>query len=308
MIMNALSNCAPNIRVIDLSANELTEESAQSIADTVKSKRYLEALLLEENQLKAKGSLLVAQAFSADNHPELETINFTANEIGAVPAVAICNMCMELPTLKRIELNANKIPPSIVEKLKLRCGDKLGEMDENEGDDVEVEENFGELISELTASEKQENGTNSTEKDESEKAASSIPEAILSAARDLRIEMESVKERLAPKTFSRPSSGDSSSTSASASSKRPPSSRRLSSTSLRKSRDMRKSNAEGLRTNTTVSSRVIAEADPVPEDKIGTDRSYVVATISNILIFLFFISLVVSLQITSDDPFYLRPL
>mmetsp|Transcript_2320 Transcript_2320/g.6943 ORF Transcript_2320/g.6943 Transcript_2320/m.6943 type:complete len:568 (-) Transcript_2320:116-1819(-) len=303
-IMNALEKSAPDIEVIDLSANDISEEGAKAIAAAVKSKKKLRALLLEENLLSAKGSLLVAQALSAEDHPRLETVDFTANEIGGVPAVAICNMCMDLPSLTKIELNANKVPPSIVEKLKLKCGSKLGEMDENEGEEVELEENVEELISELTVSEKQENGDDTAEKSES--VTDIIPDKIISAARNLRTEMETARQKFTPKFLSRPPSRDSMSTTSSTSSKKPSSSRRLSTTSLRKSRNSRNSNPDSLRAN-AASSDIVAEPGSDAGEKLSTDRSYTVAAISNVLIFLFFVSLVLSLRINSDDIFYVRP-
>lgn len=55
MVMNVLKDTAPGLEVLDLSANEISYESANAIAMALRSKKKLRSLLLEENELRSRG-------------------------------------------------------------------------------------------------------------------------------------------------------------------------------------------------------------------------------------------------------------
>lgn len=80
------------------------------------------------------GAFKILQVLSAKTHPYLELISLASNEIKERRVLEICRIAMSLPKLKRIELDGNLIPDRIVAALQSLCGDKLGDMDENDGE------------------------------------------------------------------------------------------------------------------------------------------------------------------------------
>eukprot|EP00189_Rhodosorus_marinus_P003257 CAMPEP_0113963168 /NCGR_PEP_ID=MMETSP0011_2-20120614/6350_1 /TAXON_ID=101924 /ORGANISM="Rhodosorus marinus" /LENGTH=527 /DNA_ID=CAMNT_0000975161 /DNA_START=302 /DNA_END=1886 /DNA_ORIENTATION=+ /assembly_acc=CAM_ASM_000156 len=130
-VVDALEASSAVLEVLDLSANEATSKSCSAIAECVRKSKKLRSLLLDENAIGSRGALAVVQALSPDTHPDLEVVSLAANGISGATAEDICRICMALPKLTRLELDANRIDPKDVQILVNLCGGRLGDMGDN---------------------------------------------------------------------------------------------------------------------------------------------------------------------------------
>lgn len=145
------SNCS--LEVLDLSGNELPEESASAIAKVIIANPSLKTLNLEENELGSAGIVLLSHVISPQSKVPgdsktafaLESINFRMNQVTSTAMPSILAMVRsQRNSLKSLDLNSNTFSSSSVESLEsllkeLLLESVLCEFDEND-EDVEEEE------------------------------------------------------------------------------------------------------------------------------------------------------------------------
>lgn len=135
-ILKAVARSSANIKVLDISTNELTAEIAPAIVEMLRSKPSLEKLYVEENELGNVGVTTIAiDGLSEEINLNLTEIHLADNQIGTKGAKIIGERAKALPKLTRIDLNSNTIKTDAVDELTEMLADILGDMDENDPDD-----------------------------------------------------------------------------------------------------------------------------------------------------------------------------
>jgi len=135
LILNALCESAPNLKVLDISTNELTEDSAEAIARVLKTKGSLEKVIVDENELGSDGAKTIADALDKELHKNLKEVSLEENAITADGAREIGKKCSNLPSLERLNLNSNSIARDAVDELAELLENILGDMEDNLSDD-----------------------------------------------------------------------------------------------------------------------------------------------------------------------------
>ncbi|XVF63177.1 hypothetical protein PTKIN_Ptkin09bG0067300 [Pterospermum kingtungense] len=90
-VANALKESAPSLEVLEMAGNDITVDSAPSIAACIAAKQHLTKLNLAENELKDEGTIAVANALK-ESAPSLEVLEMAGNDItaDAAPSIAAC--------------------------------------------------------------------------------------------------------------------------------------------------------------------------------------------------------------------------
>mmetsp|Transcript_5551 Transcript_5551/g.16556 ORF Transcript_5551/g.16556 Transcript_5551/m.16556 type:complete len:392 (-) Transcript_5551:189-1364(-) len=139
VILEALMESSPNLRVLDISTNELTEDIAELVGECLRSKTKLEKFLAEENELGSDGAEKIAAALDKDIHTQLQEISLADNSIGKKGALAVGRAAENLPALKKVDLNSNTIAEDAIDELTDMFAQVLGDMDGNMPEDDEDE-------------------------------------------------------------------------------------------------------------------------------------------------------------------------
>ncbi|KAF6163688.1 hypothetical protein GIB67_036148 [Kingdonia uniflora] len=138
-LANALKQSAPSLRVLEMAGNDITVESASTLADCIGTKKFLTKLNLSENELKDEGAILIAKALEED-HEQLKELDMSTNLIRRVGARVLAQAVVHKPEFKSLNLDGNFIPDEGIDELReifKKSPDVLGPLDENdaEGED-----------------------------------------------------------------------------------------------------------------------------------------------------------------------------
>lgn len=138
-IANTLKKTAPLLRVLEMAGNDITAETAPSLAACISEKKSLVKLNLSENHLKDEGAILISKAFSYD-HKQLKEVDMSQNSLRRAGVRTLAQALVNLPAL--LNVDGNFISEEGIDELKgiyKQCLDKLGPLDENdpEGEDFD---------------------------------------------------------------------------------------------------------------------------------------------------------------------------
>ncbi|CEG43743.1 Ran GTPase-activating protein [Plasmopara halstedii] len=129
---------------LDVSGNDLTADSMQSLGQLLCVSTALRVLQMEENEIGSKGAKVIAKAITTGS-PLLERIVANVNEIGASGALALVKAVVEKKAFVKLDMDGNQISAdgvaNIEELLESKNrSDMLGSMDDNDEDEEDEEE------------------------------------------------------------------------------------------------------------------------------------------------------------------------
>eukprot|EP00871_Galdieria_phlegrea_P003938 jgi/Galph1/4545/GphlegSOOS_G3182.1 len=162
--LRCLERSSLQLKVLDLSCNELTSRSCRTLARVVKRQTKLERLLIEENELGSTGVRALADALSSGSHTNLMELNLAETCLGVVGVKALFCILYKLPSLNRLNLDGNWIPHETIEELErsislLENKNLSVSFNDNETEEEEEEEGLsGEEESESDASQEEDTG------------------------------------------------------------------------------------------------------------------------------------------------------
>ncbi|KAL3678879.1 hypothetical protein R1sor_021835 [Riccia sorocarpa] len=136
-LVEALTGSAPNLRLLDLTGNEITAKSARALATCIRAKQGLTVLRLAENELKDKGAVIVCEALK-EGSTSLQELDLSTNGLTRVGAVAAAEAVAQKPSFTKLNLDSNQISDEGIDTLKevLRKGvaglKVLGSLEDNE--------------------------------------------------------------------------------------------------------------------------------------------------------------------------------
>ncbi|KJZ78341.1 hypothetical protein HIM_02379 [Hirsutella minnesotensis 3608] len=135
-------NHATELRVLDLQDNTFTLMGAKALAKVTPTWTLLRELGVGDSLLSAKGGVLLAEALAQGKNQKLETLRLQYNDITAVGVKGFASAAKDaLPSLRRIELNGNKLTEDDESILQLQ--ELLEERKEALAGDVIVEDDWG---------------------------------------------------------------------------------------------------------------------------------------------------------------------
>jgi len=137
-IAKALEKTADKLEILNLSANEITEEGAKKLNKLLKGKHFLKQLKLEENELGNEGTKLIATALQ-EGHELLEEVDLSVNGIEDNGALAIGKALLDKVHLKILQLKDNDVSEDAQEELKTLYENK-GRVEALRFEDEEEEE------------------------------------------------------------------------------------------------------------------------------------------------------------------------
>ncbi|XP_057509011.1 LOW QUALITY PROTEIN: RAN GTPase-activating protein 1-like [Actinidia eriantha] len=146
-LVNALTNSAPSLEVLDMAGNDITVEAAPALVACISAKQTLTKLNLAENELKDDGAIIIAKAFG-EGHEQLNEVDMSANSIRRAGARVLAQAVVHKPRFKSLNLNGNYISDDGIDELRdifKHSPDMLGPLDENdpEGEDFNDEDDGG---------------------------------------------------------------------------------------------------------------------------------------------------------------------
>ncbi|KAI8004174.1 RAN GTPase-activating protein 2 [Camellia lanceoleosa] len=147
-VANALKESAPSLVVLEMAGNDITVETAPSLASSIAAKQSLIKLNLAENELKDEGAIQIGKALE-EGHDQLKEVDMSSNSIRRAGARLLAQTVMRKPKFKLLNINGNFISEEGIDELKglfKTCPDLLGSLDENDPDgenDYEEEKESG---------------------------------------------------------------------------------------------------------------------------------------------------------------------
>eukprot|EP00037_Helgoeca_nana_P033089 m.416593 g.416593 ORF g.416593 m.416593 type:complete len:492 (+) comp30042_c0_seq1:85-1560(+) len=138
----------PNLRVLDLNDNTFRPAGCTAMAAALSSIHGLREVNFGDCLLRPTGFEQIAQAL-VDNHPDMEKIDLTYNEIKRGNVDSLCQLLSGKSKLVKVELNGNILGEDDLDRIKVAIGaietvadaeDVLGETDEMEDPEEEEEE------------------------------------------------------------------------------------------------------------------------------------------------------------------------
>lgn len=138
------AGAAKGLAELDVSGNDLTAESMQSLDQLLRISTTLRVLQLEENEIGSKGAKAIAKSLLIGS-PALERVVANVNEIGASGALALVKAVVDKKVFVKLNMDGNQISADGVAKIEelLESKDKsyvLGSLDDNDEDEEEEDE------------------------------------------------------------------------------------------------------------------------------------------------------------------------
>ncbi|EPS63429.1 hypothetical protein M569_11353 [Genlisea aurea] len=133
-IANALRESSPSLRVLEMAGNDITSESAPSLADCISKKKTLVMLNLSENDLKDEGAIQISKSFQG-GHENLKEVDISQNSLRRAGSRAVAHALVHLPAFNLLNINGNFISDEGIDELIdifKDYPDKLGPLDEND--------------------------------------------------------------------------------------------------------------------------------------------------------------------------------
>ena len=120
-ILEALVGKAPNLQVLDISCNDMTEEAVEPLCRAVEGKVRLHTLIFDEHEIFSAGAKVLAATLRAGAFPDLKALSFNMCELGNSGALALAR-CLGGKTAVKgatgvLQLNGNALSESCQEKL-----------------------------------------------------------------------------------------------------------------------------------------------------------------------------------------------
>lgn len=142
----------PQLKLLDLSGNDLEAESVPVLAKLLQGMTALEDLGLDDNAIETEGINVLTKSLAVCT--SLRYVSACSCEITAAGAYVLAKTVVKLPAFRTLQLDGNAICSRGVEEVQgilLRGGMLLGDMDENDEDgdddleDVLEDEEGGEV-------------------------------------------------------------------------------------------------------------------------------------------------------------------
>ncbi|XP_076649744.1 ran GTPase activating protein [Halictus rubicundus] len=166
----------PGLKILNLNDNTVGVKGARALAKALPNFKNLEQLNLGDCLIKTQGCLILAEALGIEgNHPLLNEINFTSNEIRTEAANSIAVAMADKECLTSLQLDGNLFGSegrTILRELLTisKRINSLGSFDEDETDDEEDEDNEDQEENTDSASEENEDNEEEEEEEEEEDA------------------------------------------------------------------------------------------------------------------------------------------
>lgn len=106
---------SPNLRVLNLSGNALSAESAQHIADGIRGKQHLTSVQLSRCEMDAEATNILADALATC--PNLNNLEIDSNHFGDESMGALNNAVMNMPKLEKLSINYSGVTAEGVEQM-----------------------------------------------------------------------------------------------------------------------------------------------------------------------------------------------
>lgn len=132
------------LRILNLSDNTFTEIGSLAMAKTLQKLNNLEEINFEDCLVRTPGAVAIGNALKKSN-PRLKVLKLSGNEIKVEGALVVVEAVVGKEGLECLELNANQLGESGIEKVKkaLEKGDKedvLGSFSDDEGSEDDDDE------------------------------------------------------------------------------------------------------------------------------------------------------------------------
>jgi Ran GTPase-activating protein (RanGAP) involved in mRNA processing and transport len=135
---------APALTALDVSGNDLTEESMSALGQLLRVGGALRVLQVEENEIGSKGAKAIAKALNVGT-PALEKVVANINEIGASGALALVKAVVDKKAFAQLAIDGNQISAHGVAEIEALLeskskSDVLGSLEDNDEDEEEEDE------------------------------------------------------------------------------------------------------------------------------------------------------------------------
>ncbi|KAJ8571858.1 hypothetical protein ON010_g4974 [Phytophthora cinnamomi] len=135
---------AAGLTALDVSGNDLTEESMSALGQMLRASITLRVLQVEENEIGSKGAKVIAKALKTGS-PALEKVVANVNEIGASGALALVKAVVDKKAFAKLDIDGNQISADGVANIESLLESKsksgvLGSLEDNDEDEEEDEE------------------------------------------------------------------------------------------------------------------------------------------------------------------------
>jgi len=112
------STVFPWLRVLDISGNEITEESMSTLCETFlthKTTPQLTHLHLDDNELGSDGVILLAKVVK--HMTNLTHLSLNTCELTGKGGLAIAKAVSRLPSFQQLDMNGNQFTPNAIEEI-----------------------------------------------------------------------------------------------------------------------------------------------------------------------------------------------
>ena len=135
----------PNLRILNINDNTLTEKGAKHLAVALKKLKHLEVLNIGDCLLKTSGALLIADALKESGAEKLQELYMDSNEIRIEGGLAIVEAVKSSPNLKLLMLDGNQFGDDGCSKIEQILKDSgkshiMEEFEDDQGSDEDSEE------------------------------------------------------------------------------------------------------------------------------------------------------------------------
>jgi hypothetical protein len=135
----------PNLRILNINDNTLTEKGAKHLAVALKTLKHLEVLNIGDCLLKTSGALLIAEALKESGAVKLQELYMDSNEIRIEGGLAIVEAVKSSPNLKILMLDGNQFGDDGCSKIEQILKDSgkshiMEEFEDDQGSDEDSDE------------------------------------------------------------------------------------------------------------------------------------------------------------------------
>ncbi|CAK4074499.1 unnamed protein product [Aphanomyces euteiches] len=148
-ISNALVKAGiKSLKALDVSGNDLTEESMSALAALLRTLPHLEELRIEENEIGTGGAVTLAQALHPKSSvPRIRVFQSNSNELTSTGGWHLVSALAAKPDLAELELNGNMFSDDAIAMIEALLfahakDGVLREMDDNMEDDEDFDEDI----------------------------------------------------------------------------------------------------------------------------------------------------------------------
>ncbi|CAI5490469.1 unnamed protein product [Closterium sp. Naga37s-1] len=131
-LLDSLAQSTPQLEVLELGGNELSEEGAGRVAESLKPFSALRKLVLCDNEMGDAGVETLV-AIIPDHLRSLEELDLSTNDFGRKGAEAAARAVKDLESFKLLTINGNHIPVDGIRAVKEILGVPIEDGEETDG-------------------------------------------------------------------------------------------------------------------------------------------------------------------------------